>query len=50
MLVRIGTKRFGAPTTETLVAVNAITDPTRLEALADRVLDATDWGDLLQGE
>ncbi len=46
-LRRQGAKKFGAPTAEVSAALDAITDVPRLERMTDRVLDATDWADLL---
>lgn len=46
LLLRQGTKRFGAePTAEP--RLRAITDLDRLGRIADRILDATGWDDLL---
>jgi hypothetical protein len=46
MLLRLGQKRFGAePNAEP--RLNAMTDLSRLERMADRVLDAASWDDLL---
>lgn len=45
-VLRQGTKKFGPPPTEIAVALEGIADVTRLEQLADRLLDATDWSDL----
>jgi hypothetical protein len=46
-VLRLGAKRFGAATESTQIAVNAITDPTRLQRMAERVLDAASWDDIL---
>lgn len=46
-VVRIGTKRFGPPSTETEAAIRAITDTERLGRLIDRAVDAAGWDDLL---
>lgn len=48
LLLRQGTKRFGAPTAEALTAFNAITAPAQLEDLGDRLLDVGSWEELLQ--
>jgi hypothetical protein len=45
-----GRKRFGPPDAATEAAIKAIADQGRLERLADRVLDATGWPDLLAVE
>lgn len=42
-----GRKRFGAPAADREAALAAITDPARLERMAERILDATGWDDLL---
>ena len=47
LIMRQGTKRFGAPTPEVEAAIRATTDQPRFERLAERVLDATSWADLL---
>ena len=49
LLLRQGTRRFGAPTPETIAALGAIADVAQLERLAERMLDAKDWDDLLAG-
>jgi hypothetical protein len=46
-IVRIATKRFDAPSSEQLAALDAITDLDRLARLDDRLLDAVNWDDLL---
>ena len=48
-LLRRGEKVFGAPNTATLRILEAITDPSQLEALTDRVIDgrAGSWDSLL---
>jgi hypothetical protein len=46
-ILKQGTKRFGSPTPEVDAALRATTDQPRLERLAERVLDATSWADLL---
>ncbi len=47
MILRLGAKRFGPASADTDAAVRAITDHERLERIAERVLDATDWANLL---
>jgi predicted transposase YdaD len=51
LLLRQGTRRFGAPDAAIIAAIEAIHDVDRLESLADRIFDATagDWNDLLRG-
>lgn len=47
LLLRQGAKRFGAPDPTTETAVRALSDLDRLERLADAVLTAGSWQDLL---
>jgi hypothetical protein len=47
ILVRLGTKRFGSPSADIETAIRAIEDADRLERIAERVIDATDWADLV---
>lgn len=47
MILRLGTKKFGPPAQEVRNAVQEITDRERLERIIDRILDATNWDDLL---
>jgi predicted transposase YdaD len=51
MLLRQGTKRFGAADATTVAAIEAIQDVDRLEALGERILDPNihSWDDLLDG-
>jgi hypothetical protein len=46
-IVRLGKKRFGPVEEPMLVQLNGITDLERLHRIHDRLLDATDWQDLL---
>jgi hypothetical protein len=50
-LLRQGTPRFANPDAVVIAAVEAIHGVDRLEALTDRIFDATarDWNDLLRG-
>lgn len=48
-VVRLGTKRFGAPPESAVAALQRIDDLAELERLTDRVLDAVNWEDLLKG-
>jgi hypothetical protein len=43
----IGQQRFGPPPEATEAALDAITDPDRLERIAERLLQAVNWDDLL---
>jgi predicted transposase YdaD len=47
LLCELGRKRFGPVPPATLADIEGITSPERLERLADRLLDATSWDDLL---
>jgi hypothetical protein len=47
VLMIMGRKKFGAPPPEREAALAAITDRARLERMAERILDATGWDDLL---
>lgn len=47
LILRLGAKRLGVPPAEVEVAVRAVTDHARLERMADRVLDATTWDEIL---
>ena len=45
--VRLGTRRLERPDVRTRAALAAIDDAERLERMAERVLDATSWADVL---
>jgi hypothetical protein len=47
MLLLLGRNRFGEPPPEAVAALDALTDITRLEELAVRLLKASSWQDLL---
>ncbi len=47
ILVRLGTRRLKRPHARTRVALAAIDDAEHLERMAERVLDATSWADVL---
>ncbi len=47
MVLRLGKKRFGPAPAGVEAALQAVTDRDRLEQIAERVLDATSWDDLL---
>ena len=49
-LIRLGTKRFGPPAPTALTELHRITDGDRLERLAERILDASSWDDLLASD
>lgn len=50
VLLRQGTKRFGPPSAAALAELQSISDTERLEQLAEKLLDATSWDDLLFGK
>jgi hypothetical protein len=47
VILRLGAKRFGLASLEIQATVRGITDRERLERIIDRILDASDWNDLL---
>jgi predicted transposase YdaD len=47
VLLRQGRSKFGEPDDATLAALEAITNPERLEALGERLLHVDSWQDLL---
>lgn len=47
ILLRQATRRFGPPAETARVRVETSTDPAKLEAALDRMLDATGWDDLI---
>lgn len=47
MILRLGRKPFGTPSDEIAAAVHAIHDLPRLERIAERVFDASNWTELL---
>lgn len=47
ILLRQGTKRFGAPDAAAREALEAVRDLNQLERLGERLLDVTSWQDLL---
>lgn len=47
LILQLGTRRFGPAPVGTETALLAITDRTRLDRIAGRLLDANDWPDLL---
>jgi predicted transposase YdaD len=49
IILRLGGKRFGAPSARAAAAIQAITSVERLEALVDRLLEAESWDELLAG-
>lgn len=49
LVIRLATKRFGPPDSNALFTLHAITDVDRIEFLAERLLDARSWEELLRG-
>ncbi len=47
LVLRFGAKRFGPVPAVVELALHAISDLERLERISDRILEATDWNDLL---
>ncbi len=50
ILKRLGTRRLGEPSPEFDAVIDAIVDLERLEQLADQVLDASSWQELIGGK
>jgi predicted transposase YdaD len=48
VLLRLGRKRFGEPDAATLTQLQAITDLDRLDRMAERMMEAASWQELLQ--
>jgi hypothetical protein len=46
-LLSLGQRQFGAPNASTRTALAAITDPVRLQEILERVLDVSNWAELL---
>ena len=49
LILLIGGKRFGEPSTATLAQLEAIAIPAELERLAARLLEVESWSELLKG-
>jgi hypothetical protein len=47
MIMRLGAKRFGKAAESVEARIRNNTDHTHLERIADRLLDAANWDDLL---
>ncbi len=47
LLLRQGTKKFGAPTAAVIATLDSIRERERLEDLADHLLDVSTWDELL---
>lgn len=50
ILLRIGRKQFGEPSQSVVAELESIRDLARLEELTDRVLDVSNWQELLNGQ
>jgi hypothetical protein len=48
IILRLGRKRFGPPDESSLAFLNALSDPEKLEALSERLLDVSSWQELLE--
>jgi hypothetical protein len=49
-LLAMARKKFGPPTPQAEATLRSVTDPSRLERMAERIFDATGWDDLLATE
>ena len=47
ILMRLGTKRFGTPTTTTVALIDAIEEVELLQSMIERVMDANGWGEVV---
>ena len=47
LIFRLGSKRFGSPDAQTQATLDAVTSLERLELLAERLLEAESWAELL---
>ncbi len=47
LVLRLGTKKLGEPGTQVRRRVEAMDDPERLELMAERLLDATSWDEVV---
>ena len=50
IVLRLATKRFGSPPTQADVVLQLIADRDHLERIAERILDANGWDDLMATE
>jgi predicted transposase YdaD len=48
LVIRLASKKFGPPDANALFTLHAITDVERIEFLAERLLEAASWEDLLR--
>jgi hypothetical protein len=49
-LLRLGKMRFEEPDSNTLTAIQSITDLDRLDQMTDRVLTASSWAEVLEAK
>ena len=47
VLMRLGTKRFGTPTTTTVALIDAIEEVELLHRMIERVMEANDWSEVV---
>ncbi len=47
VFVRMGTKRFGPPTTTTVALIDAIEEVELLQSMIERVMEANDWSEVV---
>ena len=45
VLMRLGTKRFGAPTTTTVALIDTIEEVGLIQSMIERVMEANDWSE-----
>ena len=48
VILRIGTKRFGTPDEATCAALDAVASWKQLKTVAERLLEAENWNELLK--
>lgn len=49
MVIRMGSAKFGPPDEQTRAVIAAVSTVERLEALGERVWEASSWRELLDG-
>ena len=47
VLIRLGTKRFGTPTTTTVALIDTIEEVEQLQSMIERVMEANDWSEVV---
>jgi predicted transposase YdaD len=50
LLIRLGTEKFGPPADAVISRLNAMTDAVQIDRVATRLLRATSWNDLFDGQ